>query len=233
MGALFRRPQGIYRIAHDMTSGRGPLRTGLTSTPIRCAVFISGSGSGMHAMVTHQQTHSECGHQTVLVVSDQPGTIGLKKAEHFGISAHCIPLPEEDNHILRRHLHEQQIQHLLEEYEVELILLSGYMRLLSAEFVDLWPRQIINIHPSLLPAFPGAHAHRDVVAAGVEVSGCTVHYVDAGMDSGEILDQRRVPVFNDDDESSLANRVKIEEHQLYPEVVDRIARSFKFNQGAN
>jgi phosphoribosylglycinamide formyltransferase-1 len=110
----------------------------------------------------------------------------------------------------------------LEEYEVELILLSGYMRLVSASFVDRWAPRIINIHPSLLPAFPGTHAHRDVLAAGVEVSGCTVHYVDAGMDSGEILGQRKVPVFSDDDEASLAERVKIEEHQLYPEVIDRI-----------
>jgi phosphoribosylglycinamide formyltransferase-1 len=131
-------------------------------------------------------------------------------------------LPEEADHTIRRHLHEQQIQLLFEEHKIELILLSGYMRLVSAEFVDRWTQRIINIHPSLLPAFPGAHAHRDVLAAGVEVSGCTVHYVDAGIDSGVILGQRRVPVFSDDDESSLAERVKTEEHQLYPEVIDRI-----------
>ena len=110
----------------------------------------------------------------------------------------------------------------MEEHQIELILLSGYMRLVSANFVDQWASRIINIHPSLLPAFPGAHAHRDVLAAGVEVSGCTVHYVDAGMDSGEILGQRRVPVFSDDDESTLADRVKTEEHYLYPEVINRI-----------
>jgi folate-dependent phosphoribosylglycinamide formyltransferase PurN len=191
MGALFRRPQGVYTVARGMTSELGPLRAGSTSAPIRCAILISGSGSGMQAMVTHQQTH-------------------------------LIALPEEADRSIRRHQHEQQIQHLLEEHEVELILLSGYMRLVSPEFVDRWTQRVINIHPSLLPLFPGAHAHRDVLAAGVEVSGCTVHYVDAGMDSGEILGQRRVPVFTDDDESSLAERVKIEEHQLYPEVIDRI-----------
>jgi len=206
-----------------MTNKLGPLRTGSVSDPIRCAVLISGSGSGMQAMVTHQQIHPECGHRTVVVLSDQPDASGLAKAEHLGIPAHCIALPEEADRTLRRHQHEQQIQHLLEEYEVELILLSGYMRLVTAELVEQWPARIINIHPSLLPLFPGAHAHRDVLAAGVEVSGCTVHYVDAGMDSGEILGQRRVPVFSDDEESSLAERVKIEEHQLYPEVIDRIA----------
>lgn len=205
-----------------MTSERGPLRVGSASDPIRCAVLISGSGSGMQAMVTHQQTNLECGHRTTVVISDRPKAIGLVKAEHLGIPAHYIALPEEAEPTLRRLQHEQQIQHLLEEYEVELILLSGYMRLVSADFVDRWAPRIINIHPSLLPAFPGAHAHRDVLAAGVEVSGCTVHYVDAGMDSGKILGQRKVPVFSDDDESSLAERVKIEEHQLYPEVIDRI-----------
>lgn len=222
MGALFRRSQGVYTIARDMTSELGPLRAGSASDPIRCAILISGSGSGMQAMATHQKIHSECGHRTMIVISDQPDASGLAKAERLGIPAHCIALPEEADHTIRRHLHEQHIQLLFEEHNIELILLSGYMRLVSAEFVDRWSQRIINIHPSLLPAFPGAHAHRDVLTAGVEVSGCTVHYVDAGMDSGEILGQRRVPVFTDDDESSLADRVKIEEHQLYPEVIDRI-----------
>jgi phosphoribosylglycinamide formyltransferase-1 len=205
-----------------MTNGMGPLRTGSVSDPIRCAVLISGSGSGMEAMAIHQKTHLGCGHRTVLVISDNPEATGLTKAERLGIPAHCIVLPEETDHTLRRHLHEQQIQSLLQEHQVELILLSGYMRLVSADFVDQWTPRVINIHPSLLPAFPGAHAHRDVLAAGVEVSGCTVHYVDAGMDSGEIIGQRRVPVFTEDDEASLADRVKIEEHQLYPEIIDRI-----------
>jgi len=222
MGALFRRPQGIYTIARDMTNELCPLRAGSASDPIRCAILISGSGSGMQAMVTHQQTHLDCGHRTMIVISDQPDASGLTKAERLGILTRFIALPEEADRTTRRHHHEQQIQLLLEEHDVELILLSGYMRLVSPEFVDRWMHRIINIHPSLLPAFPGAHAHRDVLAAGVEVSGCTVHYVDAGMDSGEILGQRRVPVFSDDDESSLADRIKIEEHQLYPEVIDRI-----------
>tara|TARA_B110000483_G_C18124893_1_gene515195 strand:+ start:401 stop:1075 length:675 start_codon:yes stop_codon:yes gene_type:complete len=222
MGALFRRPQGIYTVAYDMTNGMGPLRTGSASNPIRCAVLISGSGSGMEAMVLHQQADIACGHSTVLVLSDNPEATGLVKAERLGIPTYCIALPEESDRTLRRHLHEQQIHQLMEEHQIELILLSGYMRLVSANFVDQWASRIINIHPSLLPAFPGAHAHRDVLAAGVEVSGCTVHYVDAGMDSGEILGQRRVPVFSDDDESTLADRVKTEEHHLYPEVINRI-----------
>lgn len=176
----------------------------------------------MHAMVVHQQTHPLCGHTTTVVISDQPEATGLNKAEQLGIPNHPLPLPDETDGELRRQKHEVLVQQLLEQYNIELILLSGYMRLVSAQFVERWAPRIINIHPSLLPSFPGAHAHRDVLAAGVEVSGCTVHYVDAGMDSGEILGQRRVPVFADDDETSLAERVKVEEHQLYPEIIDEI-----------
>ena len=155
----------------------------------------------MHAMVVHQQTHPLCGHTTAVIISDQPEATGLNKAERLGIPAYSLPLPEESDGELRRQKHEALVQQLLEQYDIELILLSGYMRLVSAQFVERWTPRIINIHPSLLPSFPGAHAHRYVLAAGVEVSGCTVHYVDAGMDSGEILGQRRVPVFADDDET--------------------------------
>jgi phosphoribosylglycinamide formyltransferase-1 len=97
------------------------------------------------------------------------------------------------------------------------------MRLLSAEFVKRWEMQIINIHPSLLPKFPGAHAHEDVLSADVKISGCSVHYVDAGMDTGQIIAQRTVPVFFDDTVESLSQRVKIEEHILYPMVIDQLS----------
>jgi len=98
------------------------------------------------------------------------------------------------------------------------------MRLVSPRFVEKWAPYLINIHPSLLPAFPGAHAHRDVINSGVSVSGCTIHHVDAGMDTGEILGQCRVPVFSDDDEHSLAQRVKYEEHRLYPKIIDQLVK---------
>ena len=97
------------------------------------------------------------------------------------------------------------------------------MRLLSEQFVEKWNMKIVNIHPSLLPKFPGAHAHRDVLSAGVKISGCSVHYVDAGMDTGQIIAQRKVPVFSDDTIETLSNRVKIEEHILYPQVIDLLS----------
>ena len=225
MGAIFRRAQVVCILALGMANGAGPLRKGTSLDPIRCAIFISGSGSGMEAMVRYQQESTDCAHQTVLVLSDQPDALGLQRASNLGVESVCVPLPAKNtNSHERRLLHEQTINPILERYDVELILLSGYMRLVSAPFVEHWSPRIVNIHPSLLPSFPGAHAHRDVLASGVKVSGCTVHYVDAGMDTGEVLGQRRVPVFASDDESTLAERVKIEERLLYPEIIDRIVK---------
>lgn len=208
-----------------MTEALGPLRKGTPLDPIRCAVFISGSGSGMEAMIRYQQKNPDCAHKTILVVCDKSGAAGLEKASTLGIKSVCVPLPPmRTNKHDRRLEHEQLLHPILVEHDVELILLSGYMRLMSPDFVQQWNPRIINIHPSLLPAFPGAHAHRDVLAAGVKVSGCTVHYVDSGMDTGEILGQRRVPVFSSDNESTLSERVKIEEHLLYPQIINLIVK---------
>jgi len=110
----------------------------------------------------------------------------------------------------------------LEAADVELVVLSGYMRILTPWFVKRWKGRLINIHPSLLPDFPGAHAHRDALAAGVSVTGCTVHLVDEGVDSGPILAQREVEVLAGDNEEALQERVKAAEHILYPEVLDRL-----------
>ena len=109
---------------------------------------------------------------------------------------------------------------VLEENNIEAVILSGYMRILSPFFVRAWEGRLLNIHPSLLPKYPGAHAHRDALADGAIVSGCTVHLVDEGVDSGQILAQREVPVLPDDDEHTLSERIKEVEHLLYPEVID-------------
>lgn len=129
----------------------------------------------------------------------------------------------------RRLDHESRIIERLEKYDVELIVLSGYMRLLSKNFVDRFYPRIVNIHPSLLPAFPGADAHAEVLKTGVKVSGCTVHLVDDGMDTGTILAQRRVPVFETDERSQLARRIQVEEHRLYPSVIDLICSGHRFD----
>lgn len=188
---------------------------------VRCAILISGSGSGMAAMIRHQQSNAGCGHETVLVIADRPDAKGLERAAALGVESRCIPLqPGHEDPAKRRLAHEKTVDEHLRAAKVDLVLLSGYMRLLTPYLVGRWAPNLLNIHPSILPAFPGAHAHRDALASGVNVSGCTVHMVDEGMDTGAILAQRRVPVFPDDTETSLAARVGIEEHLLYPQVVD-------------
>tara|TARA_B100001559_G_scaffold275483_1_gene246028 strand:+ start:940 stop:1563 length:624 start_codon:yes stop_codon:yes gene_type:complete len=198
-------------------------RTGSEEKPLRCAVLISGSGTGMQALLNYQKSKSACTHQTNLVVCNNPEAGGIKIAESFEIPVKILPLPKIEDKIQRRLNHEYQLSKYLEEYDIELIILSGYMRLLSEEFVEKWNMKILNIHPSLLPNFPGAHAHRDVLSSGVKISGCSVHYVDAGMDTGQIIAQRKVPVFSDDTIETLSQRVKIEEHILYPQVIDLLS----------
>jgi len=122
----------------------------------------------------------------------------------------------------RRVAHERLVDAELEAADVELVVLSGYMRILTPWFVRRWKGRLVNIHPSLLPDFPGAHAHRDALAAGVSVTGCTVHLVDEGVDSGPILAQREIEVLPGDDEKALQERVKGVEHLLYPDVLDRL-----------
>ena len=197
-------------------------RTGSVEEPLRLAVLISGSGSGMEALIRHQQK-VDCLHVTNVVISDRIGAGGLAKAEALGVTAVAVPLPDIEDREERRLAHENEVSDVLADHGVEVVILSGYMRLLTPSFVAPWAGRILNIHPSLLPDFPGAHAHRDVIAAGVSKSGCTVHFVDSGMDTGPIIDQAEVEVKPDDDEDSLAEKVKQLEHVLYPSVIDKLS----------
>ena len=205
-----------------MATVGGTTRVATADDPLRCAILISGSGSGMQAMLEHQQ-NPDCMHITAVVVSNKSGVKGIERAENLDVPTVVIETSLDLEGDERRISHELEIEQALLDYEVELVILSGYMRLLSPQFVARWEGKILNIHPSLLPDFPGAHAHRDVIASGVDKSGCTVHYVDAGMDTGEIIAQCEVEVFPEDTEETLAARVKQFEHILYPMVVDAIA----------
>ena len=182
----------------------------------------------MNALLKHQND-AQCIHKTVLCITDREDAGGIQFAKEHGIPVVIetlnTNLPKEE----RRSEHELRISKQLDEVDIDLIVLSGYMRLLSAEFVERYYPRIINIHPSLLPAFPGKDAHTDVLASGVRVSGCTVHVVDAGMDTGPILAQRRVPVFTSDSRSQLSKRIQVEEHRLYPEVIDLICSGVQFD----
>tara|TARA_B100000945_G_C20427418_1_gene621432 strand:- start:4110 stop:4763 length:654 start_codon:yes stop_codon:yes gene_type:complete len=190
-------------------------RVATPKDPLRLAVFISGSGSGMAALLSHQQT-SNCSHLTKLVVSNIHGVGGLQRAKNFAVRTEVVELKLD----MERTTHEDLIHEILELYEIEAIILSGYMRILSPTFVEKWEGRILNIHPSLLPNFPGAHPHKDAIKAGVKKSGCTVHFVDSGVDSGVIIAQSEANILPEDTVETLQNRIKKLEHVLYPSVID-------------
>ena len=190
-------------------------RIATPNDPLRLAVFISGSGSGMAALLSYQQS-TESSHSTKLVFSNVQGVAGLSIAEECGVKTEVIELTSD----MKRTTHEELIHESLESHGIEAIILSGYMRILSPAFVEKWEGRILNIHPSLLPDFPGAHAHRDALKAGAKKSGCTVHFVDSGVDSGLIIAQKEVKIFSEDTVETLQNRIKKLEHALYPFVID-------------
>ena len=198
------------------------LRHGTSKAPLRLAVLASGSGSGMEALVRYQQA-KESLHTTVVVVTDKANAGAIERATALGCAVEVVPLPNVEDRVARRSAHEDLIQSTLDSYDVEVIVLSGWMRLLTAAFVERWKAFAAASGAAPAPDFPGAHAHRDVLEAGATESGCTVHFVDAGMDTGPIIAQAAVPVLEDDDIARLADRVKAEEHRLYPRVLDALA----------
>ena len=192
--------------------------------PLRLAILISGSGSGLEALLNYQDTPRL--HDTKLIISDNHNAKGLKYGYKKNINTKIISLPEITDKIEQRILHEELIHIELIKSKIELIVLSGYMRILTPSFVAKWKGRIINIHPSLLPDFPGANAHRDVIKAGVKLSGCTVHLVDSGVDTGIILEQREVEVLPEETIQTLQNKIKKIEHELYPKVLDSLSEGF-------
>ena len=197
-------------------------RKATPASPLRLAVMISGGGSGLRALLKHQQ-EADRAHITTLVIADSESAGGLKHATDAGIESFSVPLPQELRGAERRKAHEEQILRIIESKDIEMVVLSGYMRILTSFFVSRWKGRLVNIHPSLLPDFPGAHAQRDALEAGVKVSGCTVHFVDEGADSGPIIEQREVPVLESDTIDTLTDRIKQAEHELYPKVLDDIS----------
>jgi formyltetrahydrofolate-dependent phosphoribosylglycinamide formyltransferase len=189
--------------------------------PLRLAVLISGGGSGLEALLNHQEIPRL--HATKLIISDNSNAKGLDYGVKKNINTKAIPLPEIPDKIEQRILHESLVHAELIKSEIELIVLSGYMRILTHSFVNKWKGRIINIHPSLLPNFPGANAHRDAINAGVKLSGCTVHLVDSGVDTGRILEQIEVEVSPGETIQTLQNKIKKIEHKLYPRVIDSLS----------
>lgn len=176
-------------------------------------ILISGRGSNFEA-IARSLAGPGTPARISIVVSNREGADGLDRARQMGINARCVPSQERP-----REAFEQNLLAALREAAVDFICLAGFMRVLSPEFVRRYPGRILNIHPSLLPAFPGADAQRQALEHGVKFSGCTVHLVDAGVDSGPIVLQATVPVLDDDTVESLSARILTQEHRIYPEAV--------------
>jgi phosphoribosylglycinamide formyltransferase-1 len=190
----------------------------MSSPPLaRVAVLLSGRGSNYRALQEAVDARAIPA-EIVAVVSNEPKAPGLDVARAAGVCAHSIPHRGEGS----RASHEAKVREVLERADAEWLCLAGYMRLLSESFVERYRGRILNIHPSLLPAFPGLDVQRQALEHGVRVSGCTVHLVDAGLDSGPIVVQRAVPVLDDDTPESLAARILVEEHRAYPEALRRL-----------
>ncbi|HEV8631463.1 MAG TPA: phosphoribosylglycinamide formyltransferase [Thermoanaerobaculia bacterium] len=183
----------------------------------RVGVLLSGRGSNFVALQA-AIARGEVPAHVALVVSNVAEAPGLARARELGLTTACFPAAA----FADRAAQEGAIVAALGDHRVEWICLAGFMRLLSPGFIRAYRERILNIHPSLLPAFPGLHAQRQALAHGVKISGCTVHFVDEGLDSGPIVVQRTVPVHDDDDEAALSARILEQEHQAYPEALRRL-----------
>jgi len=185
---------------------------------LKVAVLISGRGSNLQALID-ACLHADFPAAIVLVMSDVPGAHGLSRAEAAGIPTAVVERKDFED----RDGFEDALTGALLEAAPELVCLAGFMRVLGDGFVGRWQGRLINIHPSLLPAFKGVHVHERVVEAGVRISGCTVHFVRPAVDDGPIIVQAAVPVHADDDADALAARVLSQEHRIYPLAVRLIA----------
>jgi phosphoribosylglycinamide formyltransferase-1 len=190
--------------------------------PIATAVLISGRGSNMVALVEASR-RTGFPARIVRVISNRPDAAGLAFARANGIATAVI----DHKAFASREAFEQALQADLTAHGIELVALAGFMRVLSPGFTALWQGRLLNIHPSLLPAYKGLHTHERALADGVTRHGCTVHYVNAELDGGEIILQAEVPVEATDSPESLAARVLIQEHKVYPQALERVAQSLQ------
>lgn len=180
----------------------------------RIGILLSGRGSNFEALA-QAIARGEIPHAEIaLVISNRSSAPGLQRARERGLNAHFVSTLNRS-----REDYDQEVVDRLREHRVDLICLAGYMRLLTPVFVQAFPQRILNIHPSLLPAFPGLDGQKQALDYGVKFSGCTVHFVDETLDGGPIIRQAVVPVLDGDDEHTLADRILEQEHRLYAEAV--------------
>jgi phosphoribosylglycinamide formyltransferase-1 len=180
----------------------------------RIGVLLSGRGSNFEALAESVSAGRLPGAEIAVVVSNREGAPGIDRAKARGIATHVIASKG-----LEREIYDRQVVAVLQEYKVDLVCLAGYMRLLSPYFVAAFPNRILNIHPSLLPSFPGLESQRQALEYGVKFAGCTVHFVDENLDAGPIVLQAVVPVEDTDTEATLSEKILREEHRIYTEAV--------------
>ncbi|MGB6973799.1 MAG: phosphoribosylglycinamide formyltransferase [Terracidiphilus sp.] len=191
---------------------------GNSEAPLRLGVLLSGRGSNFLAIAENIRSGSLAGVEIAVVISNVAEAAGIAAARELGLTTEILVSkgrPREE--------HDAGLIDCLKEHKVNLVILAGYMRLLSPGFLAAFPNRILNIHPSLLPAFPGLDAQQQAFDYGVRVAGCTVHFVDEHLDHGAIILQRAIPVFDEDDAHSLARRILAEEHIAYSEAIARVA----------
>jgi phosphoribosylglycinamide formyltransferase-1 len=193
----------------ELSAGRKPLRLG---------ILLSGRGSNFQAIAASIRERRLEGAEIAVVISNVADAAGLAVAKELGYATAVFVSKGR-----KRAEHDADVAECLRSHRVDLVCLAGYMRLLSPEFIAAFPNRILNIHPSLLPAFPGLEAQRQAFDYGVKVAGCTVHFVDEDLDHGAIILQRAIPVLETDDAHSLAQRILVEEHVAYSEAIGRVA----------
>ena len=203
-----------------MRSFTGTSRMAEREEPVRLAIFISGRGSNMQTLV--QACLDEGFAKPVLILSNSYSAAGLEWATENDLPIAAIDHRAYDD----RESFEKDVQDTLELHNVEFIALAGFMRVLTPWFTEQWEGRMINIHPSLLPKYPGLHTHKRAIEAGDKEAGCSVHWVTAGVDEGAVIDQERVEIMPDDTPDALAERVLEREHILYPRALQKAISDF-------
>jgi len=187
---------------------------------LRLGILASGGGTNLQSIIDRCHDNS-IDAEIVVVISNNQDAGALQRAEKAGISTLCI----DHRTFAAREDFDREVVAALQAAQVELVVLAGFMRIISQVFLDAYPQRIINIHPALLPSFPGLHVQKKALEYGAKFSGCTVHFVDGGVDTGAIITQAVVPILDDDTEDSLAARILEQEHKIYPQAIQLIAQN--------
>ena len=193
---------------------------------LQLGVLASGNGSNLQSLID-RSTDGTLPAQVACVISNNAEAFALERARR-----HEIPALHLDHRLFScREAYDEALVHMLREYGVQLVALAGFMRIITPVLIDAFPNAIMNIHPALLPSFPGLHAQRQAINHGVKIAGCTVHFVDSGTDTGPIICQAAVPVIEGDDEDTLSARILVQEHICYPKAIRLFAEGRLTVQG--